>query len=129
MRSKKSGLGPGLVFLLLVFAAQPGWGFDAQGKYVSADLGMLSCPLPPLEGAQASQDALRHWFAGYLTAVNATMPDTYNIAGVDIDFIETYGAWVAWVRDYCRRHPAADVAGATAAWVIRRIPTRLTRMP
>src|SRR6266487_2755894 len=118
-----------LVSLLVVMYGVSVWAADAQGKYAAWDIGLVRC----LDLHREMQDkgllAFMHWFAGYLTALNATMPDTVSITGAEMNFGKVYTAWDEWLGSYCTLNPHAQVADAARAWTHNRYQARQTRPP
>jgi hypothetical protein len=64
------------------------------------------------------------YVTGWLTAINWTTPDTFNIAGrADIDSI------MLWLDKFCREHPLQKLPDALIAFVSENYPNRTKRGP
>ncbi len=59
------------------------------------------------------------WIAGYLTAVNWQMPNTYQILGMG-DFESA----VSWIENYCRDNPSHDISRGMRALTMELYPRR-----
>jgi len=87
---------------------------------IAYGVGIKTCE-SVLTGVTLRLDAI-HWMAGYLSAVNELLPETYDITGESTGF-------AAWASQYCRLNPTHDFGTAVAAYVKAAYPTRLTTAP
>ena len=106
--------------LLLSFLLSPAWAADIRGKHT--DYAVPACK--PYLDAVARMRARKEldpvdvqyarawgWIAGYLTAYNANVPDTYDIIG------ERPANEQLAVEAYCKEHPGHDFAQLMGARV------------
>jgi hypothetical protein len=65
------------------------------------------------------------FIAGWLSAIDWSYPDTYNIAGrgAELDSV------VPWLDKFCSEHPLETLPGALAAFVNENYPNRAKRAP
>lgn len=96
---------------------------DFQGEYKARGLGGDTCvsflAVPP------EQRSLYYsWIAGYLTAYNYLVPDTYSVA-------EYTGLTRTndWFEDYCGKHPADLLHQAMRRFLAERHRVRLKSKP
>ncbi len=113
------------VALLAVFCAPVGvssvWAMDSNGRYFALGAGSRPCSdfikfrekrlenFTP-EQYDVTDVIVEHWVAGYFTAHNFYVTDTYDVVGtVTMDQIEDR------IEKYCRANPNHRVAEAVAA--------------
>lgn len=95
------------------------WAGDENGQF--AALGTKSCGMyiDQRKAAAWPDTVSRAWIAGYLTAYNRLVPDTYNIIGnSDLESV------TLWLENYCRAHPLNDLDDAMNRLVIELDPKR-----
>ena len=108
----------GLVLLLAFVGANAA---DKDGRYVVQ--GVTSCGKYIEETKNKngwSYTATLNWVAGYITATNRFMPDTYSILGnSDID------SAMLWLENYCRSNPLKSISSGMTDLVIEIYPNRI----
>ena len=79
-----------------------------QQFYIFGEAGLMTCAtLSEKLNDTATGQALANWLAGYITALNRTTPDTFNLAGgPDLT------ALFAVVMDNCSKSPQSPVEAA-----------------
>ena len=108
---------------------------DKNGRYFALGVGKRSCEdyvkfrekrlenFTP-EQYEMADLVVDHWVAGYLTAHNLYVTDTYNVmGGASIEQA------VAWLDNYCRSNQKKLFAEAVFAMVQSLHPKRLTADP
>jgi hypothetical protein len=91
----------------LLLAAPLARAADEDSNYVIWGVGKKSCNSYSQARSQGKADEFRSYVAGYLTAYNAFMPETYNIApGQQTDGV------LAWLDDHCADSKTSYVADA-----------------
>ncbi len=97
---------------------------DTSGKFIVLGVGSESCGKFVQERRQGRDNVYRGWVTGYLTAINLSTPNTYNILGsTDLDGI------LLWLENHCGQQPLDSVASATEALVMELMPNRRQRKP
>src|SRR5262249_15928065 len=100
-----------LATVSLCCVLSPAWSADLRGKYLYYGVPTCDNYLAELarERKKSSEDLADEeyyrswmWIAGYLTAYNMNLPDTYDIIG-DRSAREQLA-----VEAYCKEHPAND---------------------
>jgi hypothetical protein len=116
-RNPKPGVAAGLA--LLVTAGLPGTGgaTGANGQYDIVGYGSYPCSSLHEE----TEAGVGNWLAGYLTALNQTYDDTYDLkGGLDLDGV------MDWIDDYCSKHPDDGIAKAAGTFVESHLSSRRT---
>ena len=104
-------------------AALPAAAADNNGKFLIKGLGTQSCS-DYLKFSQTDKLITETWWAGYLTALNRTTEDTYNLLG------ETTPAQAnAWLEDYCSTYNNRLIATAVHAMLQHYFPNREETSP
>lgn len=97
---------------------------DEDSSYVIWGIGQKSCNSYSQARGTASYDEFREFTAGYLTAYNAFMPETYNIApGKDIEAV------LAWLDDHCADSKTNHIADALHRFIEESHDGRETAAP
>ena len=104
---------------------------DSNGRYFALGAGSRSCGdfiklrekrvenLTP-EQYEVAAVIIEHWVAGYMTAHNFYVTDTYNVVGtVTMDQLEER------IEKYCRGNPNSRVAEAVSAIAQELHPNRI----
>lgn len=90
----------------LVLSLSPAMAADGNGRFQIFGAGSLTCAA--YNGASA-QDKLyaETWWAGYVTAMNRSTADTYNLLGKNtVQQVNDY------LKDWCMKNPNAHFAQA-----------------
>ena len=96
---------------------------DADGAYKARGLGLDTC-ISFLDTPEAERGPHFGWLAGYLTAYNYLVRDTYSIA--EYSSLTRTNDWFA---RYCREHPERMLHEAARQFVTERYRIRLKRRP
>ena len=107
--------------LLLSLSAQNAYSADENGRYWIYGVGRQVCEtyLEARDNGGFSEISYKNWIAGYLTASNRSLDDTYNLLG------ETeFGGALSWVDVYCRKHPKNTIYMAMANFNAVYYPNR-----
>lgn len=99
---------------------------DANQKfYIMGDPGVMTCAtLNTKLDDEAAGVALGTWLAGYITALNRTTPDTYNLIG-NVQPTDIFNAIIA----HCAATPTDYVEGAAYAAIEGVYDRRQTTAP
>ena len=99
---------------------------DAAGQYyIMGDPGVMTCEtLNTKLNDEAAGVALGTWLAGYITALNRTTPDTYNLIG-GVQPTDVFNAIIA----HCASTPADRVEAAAYAAIESVFDRRQTKAP
>ncbi len=94
---------------------------DIHGRYWIYGVGRQTCQtyLDARHNGGYSEISYKNWVGGYLTSVNRSSDDTYNILGHS-DF---QGAMV-WLDGYCKKHPSNTIYMAMDNLVAVMMPER-----
>ena len=97
-----------LILLPIVFAIVfPARAADEESRYLIWGLGQSSCNKYNQARAALKIEDYKTYVAGYLTAYNAFMPETYNITpAMDMDAV------MGWLAGHCDDHRTANIAEA-----------------
>jgi hypothetical protein len=111
---------------LSTLLAGPSMAADAGGQfYIMGDPGVMKCEtLNTKLDDEAAGIALGTWLAGYITALNRTSPDTYNIIG-GVQPIDVFNAIIA----HCATTPADYVETAAYTALQGVYDRRQTKSP
>lgn len=111
-----------ILFAAMLLVSVTAWGATPDGAYWSH--GARSCGVYLGDRAKNNLDetADEAWVAGYITAFDAFVPDTFNILGnTDLQSV------MVWLDNYCKAHPLRNLADAmsdlTAVLYPRRYKT------
>ena len=113
-----------ILALALGASLSPAWPADKDGKF--RQFGPPHCDkfLEALGRLRTSPDGIDYphvvmwaWIAGYLTAYNMNVPDTYDLLG-NRDILEIQA------EEYCRAHPGDDLAQFMQARIKQLQPSR-----
>ncbi|MDQ1363010.1 MAG: hypothetical protein QG652_870 [Pseudomonadota bacterium] len=90
------------LFLLCAGLALPVLAADEHGTYWIYGVGRQNCStyLAARKAGGFEEISYKNWIMGYLTAVNRSTPDTYNILGES----DMPGA-LAWLDRHCTKYP------------------------
>ena len=109
--------------LAVLLMAVPARAIDRNEQYLRVGYGIESCDafVSAYGYHQVEEAGYANWLAGYVTAINKALPDTYDIKR-DLDL---HGV-MDWVLGWCERreHQHKDVADAAAAFVKAQYPRR-----
>ena len=98
-----------------------GWSKDSQGNY--AEHGVTCGKF--VEARRSHTDFVdKWWLAGYLTAMNYEMPDTYSLVGSD----DLSGSML-WLENWCIKNPLSDLTDGAQALVRELYPNRQKEGP
>lgn len=99
---------------------------DANGQfYIMGDPGVMKCDvLTSKLNDEAAGVSLGNWLAGYVTALNRTTPETYNLIG-GVQPADVINAIIA----HCASTPADYVEGAIYAAIESVADRRQTSAP
>ena len=119
-----------LLRLMLVFAvsvgvlgvSREGAAMDANGMYwqVSA----VSCWEFVESRRNGTDGPFKWWLAGYLTAMNDLLAETYNLVGSD-----DLSGPMLWIENWCGKNPLRGLAEASSALVHELYPRRQQSAP
>ena len=101
----------------------PAWGRDAEGDYKAQGLGADTC-ISFLTTGFKDRGLYFSWIAGYLTAYNYLVRDTYSIAEYS-----GLSRTNAWLEDYCNSHPDHLLHRALKQFVTDNYRVRLKTGP
>lgn len=106
---------------LLILLAVPVWASDEHGRYWIYGVGRQECTtyLEARKAGGFEELSYKNWIMGYLTAINHSSKDTYNILGQN-DF---QGA-LAWLDQHCQKNPQSNMYMAMANMVAVMHPQR-----
>lgn len=110
------------VAMTAALASMPASAKSVEGRFVAFGPGNWSCAdaVAVAEGTHpGSQGKLDGFIAGYLTATNVILKNTY-----DIQAGKPAAAARAAVLDFCAAHPDVELANALAVHTQRRYPDR-----
>jgi hypothetical protein len=104
---------------------------DRNGRFFALGVGRRSCEdfvrfrekkvdLTP-EQHETAQHVIHHWVAGFLTAHNFYVTDTYDVKGKATP--EEMGQWL---ESYCRKNPKNYFAEGVIALTLELHPKRVT---
>ena len=114
------------ILTILVLSPRPGWAVDVGDEYLRVGYGTYHCDhYAASYGYQPVDEAgFTNWVAGYLTAINKALPETYDIK----QSLDLHGV-MDWLLAYCdqRDHQNDTVADAAAAFVKAQYSNRRTR--
>ena len=112
-------------WLALLLLAVPGElpARDAGGAYKARGLGLDTC-ISFLDTAEEERGPYFGWLAGYLTAYNYLVRDTYSIAEYS-----SLARTNDWFERYCREHPDRMLHEAARQFVTERYRIRAKRRP
>ena len=113
----------GAVVLLSGVLAVPLHGRDLNQQYKVQGLGLDTCA-SFLEVPVEERGLYYSWLAGYLSAYNYLVRETYSIAEYD-GLTRTN----QWLEDYCTAHLSDMLHDAVRAFVKERYRVRLKRKP
>lgn len=108
------------ILLAAAAFAAPGsaLGADASGKYSIRGAGTIACSAY-IKATPAQKQFAETWWAGYLTAMNRSTANTYEVLG---DWsVEQANAWLL---TYCTQNPDAKLAVAVHKMLEAAYPTR-----
>jgi hypothetical protein len=114
----------GCLLLSGALAGSPVVADDNTGKYLIR--GAPTCGIFLRELSAKSTANLRDygWIAGYITAYNFFVPNTYDILGnSDMPSAEL------WVKSYCEKNPLKNMADAVESLMIELYPARKIKAP
>ena len=96
---------------------------DADGAYKARGLGLDTC-VSFRDTAEEERGPYFGWLAGYLSAYNYLVRDTYSIAEYS-----SLPRTNDWFERYCREHPEHLLHEAARQFVTERYRVRLKRRP
>lgn len=106
------------ILLAAAAFATPALGADSNGRYSIRGAGTVACSAY-LTATPAQKQFAETWWAGYLTAMNRSTANTYEVLG---DWsVEQANAWLL---TYCTQNPAAKLAVAVHKMLEAAYPTR-----
>ncbi len=112
-----------IVFSLLVSSSYSSFilASDIHGRYWIYGVGRQTCKtyLDARHNGGYSEISYKNWVSGYLTSVNRSADDTYNLLGQN-DF---QGA-MAWLDQYCEKQPDNTIYMAIDNMVAVMMPQR-----
>lgn len=120
-RRRAARVAPWLALLWLGVAELPAR--DAAGGYKARGLGLDTC-VSFLGVSETERGLYYSWLAGYLTAYNYLVRDTYSIAEYS-GLARTND----WFERYCRQHPDRMLHEAARQFVTERYRIRAKRGP
>jgi hypothetical protein len=111
--------------------ANPASAMDGQGRFLALGVGKRSCEdfikfrqkkleLAP-EQYEIAQHVIEHWVAGFLTAHNFYVTDTYDVKGN-----ATPEDLAQWLENYCKANPTRYFAEGVIALTFELHPKRVT---
>lgn len=103
---------PILIALSMLLITQVATAADEDSNYVIWGIGQKSCNSYSQARAQGKFEDFKNYIAGYLTAYNAFMPETYNIApGQQTENV------LAWLDEHCTDSKTNHLAEAMHRYV------------
>lgn len=95
-----------LLILLSLLAVLPAWAADEHGLYWIYGVGRQKCStyLEARKAGGFEEISYKNWIMGYLTSVNQSTPQTYDILGES----DIQGA-LAWLDRHCEKYPADTI--------------------
>lgn len=109
----------------LALLALPGLASAADDKGQFQILGAGSRPCSEYSAASPqSKQFVETWFAGYITAMNRSTSQTYNLVGN-----ATVEQMHEWLANYCRNNPQNLIAIAVHAMLEAAYPNRIQTSP
>jgi hypothetical protein len=104
---------------------------DRNGRFFALGVGQRPCEdfvkyrqkkleLTP-EQYEIAEHVIQHWVAGFLTAHNFYVTDTYNVKGT-----ATPDEMGQWLESYCTKNPKNYFAEAVIALTLELHPKRIT---
>jgi hypothetical protein len=120
-----------MALLVLPLVASNAVPMDRNGRFFALGVGRRSCEdfvrfrekkvdLTP-EQHEMAQHVIQHWVAGFLTAHNFYVTDTYDVKGTATP--EEMGQWL---ESYCRKNPKIYFAEGVIALTLELHPKRVT---
>ncbi|QQS14836.1 MAG: hypothetical protein IPK81_12205 [Rhodospirillales bacterium] len=96
---------------------------DPNGRFHIVGAGTVTCQRF-LTADDQEKRYVETWWAGYITAINRTTPETYNMtAGASADQVN------AMLREHCAANPEALLAVAVHAVAGKLYPNRARQAP
>ena len=74
-------------------------------------------------GSREKESTYAIWLMGYLTGVNAGMPDTFDISPAD-QYEE-----LLWLENWCKKHPLEPFTRAADSLIVELHPKRIKQAP
>ena len=112
-----------LPLALFVATAPPALAADAKGKFSIRGAGTVSCAVF-VNATPTQRKHAETWWAGYLTAMNRTTPNTFEVLG-KITPTQANN----WLVAYCRKYPNHRYATAVHQMLLAAYPRRTTSAP
>ena len=111
-----------VITAVLVLLSSSTYCADNTGSYAIIGSGAASCGKYIEARKSASDSKYQAWLAGYITALNVTEKDTYNLMGAT-----DWGGMMLWIENYCTENPLEKFEGAAQAISAKLLPTRKRR--
>jgi hypothetical protein len=120
-----------MALLVLPLVASDAVPMDRNGRFFALGVGRRPCEdfvkfrqknldFTP-EQHEIAQHVIQHWVAGFLTAHNFYVTDTYDVQGTATP--EEMGQWL---ESYCKKNPKNHFAEAVIALTMELHPKRIT---
>ena len=104
------------LLLLMMLASGPAWAVGNDGA--SVIVGPISCG-KFIENLKTGGSPYMLWVAGYLTAYNALVPDTFDVLGnSDMASVKL------WLENYCKANPLEKLPTAMEVLINELRPKR-----
>ncbi|MDH5517931.1 MAG: hypothetical protein OEY36_08980 [Gammaproteobacteria bacterium] len=102
---------PYFLILALVVVSFTATAKDNRQQFATYGLGGESCAVYSSARAAGGERELqvRQWLAGYITAFNLIVADTYDIFGST-----DYDGMIEWLDDRCSKYPRANLTNTVA---------------
>ena len=132
MRALRSSVASAIALLVMTVGIPNTLAVDKKGRFYAFGAGQKSCDVyiqfrekrmkdfTP-EQYEITERIVRHWVAGFLTAHNYYVSDTYDVTG-RMGFEELLG----WLEKHCRKNPHKYFAEAVVALGQHLDPNRIT---
>lgn len=117
---------PIILSAVLVFTTGLLQAKDYNQQFATYGLGDSSCQqyLDARAGSPETENLYRSWLAGYATAFNLIVPDTFDIFG-STDF----NGMIDWIDNYCKKFPHSNMTNTVARFTEVVYPYRVTFKP